>query len=75
MQPVWQRGIHYLDLDPRTHGENDGEPRIYESGKAKVQDIKVAIVRTWHVEDWVTALNQMGALRELNTGTEHLISK
>lgn len=51
MQPVWQRGIHYLDFDPRTHGENDGEPRIYESGKAKVQDIKAAIVRTWHVED------------------------
>ncbi|HTL89626.1 MAG TPA: alpha/beta hydrolase [Leptolyngbya sp.] len=36
-------GFVTLIFDPRTHGESGGEPRRYESGKAKVQDIEAAI--------------------------------
>ncbi|MBD2306032.1 alpha/beta hydrolase [Chroococcidiopsis sp. FACHB-1243] len=36
-------GFITLIFDPRTHGESGGEPRRYESGKAKVQDIRAAI--------------------------------
>jgi dienelactone hydrolase len=36
-------GFITLIFDPRTHGESGGEPRRYESGQAKVQDIRAAI--------------------------------
>lgn len=36
-------GFIALIFDPRTHGESGGEPRRYESGKAKVLDIQAAI--------------------------------
>lgn len=37
------RDLSTLIFDPRFHGESDGEPRRYESGKAKVEDIRAAI--------------------------------
>lgn len=38
-----KEGFVVLIYDPRFHGESDGEPRRFESGKAKVEDIIASI--------------------------------
>ncbi len=38
-----QQGFITLAFDPRFHGESQGQPRRFESGKAKIEDLKAAI--------------------------------
>ncbi|MEP3279827.1 MAG: alpha/beta hydrolase [Stappiaceae bacterium] len=37
-----QRGLAVLIFDPRYHGASSGEPRRFESGKAKINDLRAA---------------------------------
>lgn len=38
-----QQGLAVLIFDPRNHGASTGEPRRFESGEAKIEDLRAAV--------------------------------